>query len=433
MLFFMRLLATGLLASMVASCGGGGGGGSGGGDACAKGDIVATFSYPVGLNGNVGAMLMATPQISGVPTSCTGSLNFAVASGTLPPGMALNASTGVISGVPTTSGVYMFQIRMTVDNFVGFLSGGINANINDAAGYSLTGWELMTDHAPFSDDFRIGYVGTKLYMVVRGFYSHIIETFESTDGGATWTNLAITGPTGDPKDFALASDGTHIFFSGGIDGAGTLSNQVWRFDGSSWTQMTAAAAFPARERHSMVSHGGALYVLGGRFGTTPLGDTWKSTDSGANWIQVSASGFNPRFDFCAVSDDAGFIYVIGGRHLEPPQPPGVSTSYKDVWRSADGASWTSLPQSPTSPFMEAVSTQSGSCASRAGRIFYMGDTVQLPGLSSTVSSADGTTWTFEPHTNALSGITPGAVTLGGRIYVSAGSGTSMRRVLRSTP
>jgi hypothetical protein len=429
---FLRMLATGLLAGMVASCGGGGGGGAGG-SACASGNIVATFSYPAGLNGNVGTMLTATPQISGVPASCTGSLNFAVDSGILPSGMTLNSSTGVISGVPTAGGVYLFNIRMTVNNFSGFLSGGVNANINNIAGYSLAGWERMTDNAPFTDDFRIGYVGTRLYMVVRGFYSHIIETFESTDGGATWTNLAIAGPSGDPKEFALAFDGTHIFFSGGIDGAGTLSSQVWRFDGSSWTQMTAAAAFPARARHKTVSHSGTLYVLGGRSGATSLGDTWKSTDSGASWTLVSASGFNPRFGFCAVSDGAGFIYVIGGRHLLPPQPPGVSTSYNDVWRSANGASWTSLPVSSTSPLMAAVSTQSASCAYHAGRIFYMGDAVQLQGLSSTVSSADGTTWAFEPHTNDLSGITPGAVTLGGRIYVSAGSGTSQRRVLRSTP
>lgn len=38
-------------------------------------------------------------------------LTFEVASGTIPPGMILNASTGVMSGTPTTPGTYDFTIR----------------------------------------------------------------------------------------------------------------------------------------------------------------------------------------------------------------------------------------------------------------------------------------------------------------------------------
>jgi len=39
------------------------------------------------------------------------SLTFEIASGTIPPGMELNASTGVLSGTPTTPGTYDFTVR----------------------------------------------------------------------------------------------------------------------------------------------------------------------------------------------------------------------------------------------------------------------------------------------------------------------------------
>jgi hypothetical protein len=205
-------IAVCLVTILLAACGGGGGGS--GGSACADGDIRANFSYPNGLQGNIGTPASSVPAVSGVPTSCSDSTRFALSTGSLPPGMSLDSRTGVVAGTPTASGLFFFEVRMTVNNFIGFLSGGVTANINNTAAQTLSGWEEMTTQAPFLNDFRLAALGGKLYAVSRGFYSHVVETYESTDGGATWTLLPIAGPTGDLRGFALASDAAGIFFSG---------------------------------------------------------------------------------------------------------------------------------------------------------------------------------------------------------------------------
>lgn len=425
-------MTTWLLTFLIVACGGGGGGASSG-DACAAGDIRASFSYRGGLQGNVGTPASSTPTVSGVPASCISAMRFALSNGTLPTGMVLDYRTGVVAGTPTKSGQFFFEVRMTVNDFAGFLSGSVTANINDTSVYTFGSWEVMTKLAPFLEDFRIGSLAGKLYVVSRGFYSHVVETYVSTDGGATWTLLPIAGPAGDLRGFALAFDTTGIYLSGGSDGT-TVNSGVWRFDGTAWMQVTAAGAFTARERHAMVSHAGALYILGGRAGLTFFEDTWRSSDNGATWALASASGFQPRYDFCALSDGAGSLFVLGGKFLS-----GLSTASgvvsNAVFRSSDGSTWTGMPVSSTSPVMTTLLTHSGACAMLGNRIVYVGDS---PGFSadssSTVSSLDGVVWNYEPHhPTALYGLSPGGVALGGRVYVTAGSGTSERTVARTVP
>jgi predicted hotdog family 3-hydroxylacyl-ACP dehydratase len=57
----------------------------------------------------VGTAYSATFHVTGG----TGSLTFSVISGTLPPGLALNASTGTLSGNPKTAGSYSFTVKVT--------------------------------------------------------------------------------------------------------------------------------------------------------------------------------------------------------------------------------------------------------------------------------------------------------------------------------
>jgi large repetitive protein len=46
-------------------------------------------------------------------TGGTGTLTWSVSSGTLPPGLTLNSSTGLLSGTPTASGSYAFTVKVT--------------------------------------------------------------------------------------------------------------------------------------------------------------------------------------------------------------------------------------------------------------------------------------------------------------------------------
>ncbi|NML46361.1 exo-alpha-sialidase [Ramlibacter sp. G-1-2-2] len=373
----------------------------------------------------MGSARVVTPTISGVPAACASSVRFAIESGSLPPGISMDPASGVLSGTLTKAGSYLFQARMRVEGTSYSYASGLMPIVTDPAAFSFSGWELMTTTAPFLQDFRVGGIGHTVYVITRGYNSHTVETWASTNGGAGWTLVPGAGPTGDLRRFALASDGVGIYLSGGTDATGAASPAVWYFDGTTWTQRTAAAPFPGRESHEMLWSNGALYVLGGRLGMTWYDDTWRSTDGGVTWTLASAHGFENRYDFCAVADASGAMIVTGGHN--------VSVDRISVYRSTDGTSWTRLPVDENSPLRTANQTQSGACALLNGRIVFAGDGPALTGASNTVSSSDGITWSYEPHKIDLMTLTAGGVVVDGRMYVTAGSGTSQRKVVRTIP
>ena len=67
---------------------------------------VPTFTYAATIKANLGKSFKVAPKIAGysAPT-------FSVLSGSLPPGLSLNASTTAITGKPTTAGSYLFTVR----------------------------------------------------------------------------------------------------------------------------------------------------------------------------------------------------------------------------------------------------------------------------------------------------------------------------------
>ena len=82
--------------------------------------------------------------------------------------------------------------------------------------------------------------------------------------------------------------------------------------GSTWTQATSAAAWPARDAHTTVVFNNKMWVIGGVSGsTTCLHDVWYSSD-GATWTQAtSAAGWSIRHALTSVVFDYK-IWIMGG-------------------------------------------------------------------------------------------------------------------------
>lgn len=78
-------------------------------------NITAMVAPTVPATTNIAAPVVGTPyshQLA-APTAGTAPFTYAVASGSLPAGLSLNTSTGLISGTPTTAGAASFTISVT--------------------------------------------------------------------------------------------------------------------------------------------------------------------------------------------------------------------------------------------------------------------------------------------------------------------------------
>lgn len=85
--------------------------------------VITTTTLP---GGTVGAAYSATVAATG-----TGTITRSIVSGTLPPGLAIAGSTGVISGTPTLAGGYAFTVRASSD--FGFADAAYYTNIGVTA------------------------------------------------------------------------------------------------------------------------------------------------------------------------------------------------------------------------------------------------------------------------------------------------------------
>ncbi len=220
------------------------------------------------------------------------------------------------------------------------------ATLTQEAGISFTtealcdsgcDWEELT---PSGLTARQGHAGVtfnnKMY-VLGGFAANgnRMNTVESSTDGITWSTETTPGWTARNGLAAVVYRGK-IWVIGGDDGS--VRNDVWTFDGTTWTEVRAngtGSGFTARSGHAAIVFDDQLWVMGGSDGSNGyLNDIWSSTD-GIDWTPQGTASWSVRADHTAAFLD-GKIWIMGGSN---------GSALSDVWSSSNGTTWTRVSSS----------------------------------------------------------------------------------------
>jgi len=190
-----------------------------------------------------------------------------------------------------------------------------------------------------------------------------------------------------------------IWIVGGSGTNGTLNNYISSANGITWSAATPMTGVPQRHSHSSVVANDKLYIFGG-VDDPPLNDVWSfdgdggTTDGGTTWTKVrdknAPDGFTSRYSHTTVAFGDGFL-LTGGKDY--------STSFNDVWSSADGITWTPvLPNGypVVAPrYSHTGVNLEGQLAVIAGEAISAGDSQMFNDLW---LSSDGVNWAQAPQT-----------------------------------
>ncbi len=165
----------------------------------------------------------------------------------------------------------------------------------------------------------------------------LAETWVYTDSNWLQLTPAVSPPA--RSGHQMVYDPTHgdIYLFGGNDGA-TYFNDLWLFDGTTWSQVTVSGQSPsARTLHALAydTTTNRLLLFGGRVATgESLADLWTFNTNNNTWTEISANGPAARYTHSMVYDPAYNTQIMVG---------GVSDAgdivFNDTWQFQSG-SWT---------------------------------------------------------------------------------------------
>lgn len=172
-----------------------------------------------------------------------------------------------------------------------------------------------------------------------------------------------------------------------LDGGSNGTKEVWRsFNGTTWTRITSAAAFPQTYAAQIQVLNGKIFYLGSSAGTgAPTDDIYSSSD-GITWTLVTATpGFSDpsiRTAFGSTTFN-GLLWVAGGTI--------AAASVNSVYSSPDGATWT-LATAAAAFTAAATPVLIG----YPGAMLYANRNVGV-GIDELYTTIDGVTWTSVSH------------------------------------
>ena len=413
--------------ALLSACGGGGGSGSVStstattnlGAGCSSG-IFAVGLFYANTQSPINTSLSLSPILTGLPSGCAASsASYSLASGSLPTGVTLNASTGVISGSPTAQGSFPFSVRVVV---VGYTGSGTSAQrtitVTPPPPAAVV-WTPKVANINLSvsstslRDYKIATIGDNLYAVVSNLIpggSHTVSISRSLDGGTTW-GAGVALPNQSLRAFGVTSDGTSVYIVGGVTSLNgvvpaTFSNSVWKYNpgGFGWQNVTTAL-WPSggRESPAVAYSAGKLYAYGGVDAAGIYDGVFTSTDSGSSWSNVNLGTSYNLVRHCLVANGTD-LYSFGGRGFTPTDPPlAPSAEQKVILKSTDsGATW-NLINSTAINF-----PLGGSCAAIGTKLYYAGGATEATPNQFSVTNAvlqssnGGTNWFLDAASSVFS-------------------------------
>ncbi len=341
----------------------------------------------------IGTLNIAYPAGQGV-TAVGGvpAYNFSGTTG-LPPGLAINPTTGAITGTPTQVGSFTpnFKVNDQASQIAQLV---IPITVGAAGTYSEDWVQLAPAFAPAARE-----IASIFYDSLHGrsiLFGGITNSGPANDTNA-WngTNWIPLSPAGSPPVRSLAPaafdvpHGQGVLF-GGQDSGGAALGDTWLWNGSTWTQVVPATSPSPRWGAKMAWDGHHIVLFGGTPNfLTDLNDTW--IWDGTNWTSISTavSGTPP-----AVRENFGFAYdsvqskvvLFGGYNA------ASHTSYGDTW-IWDGAATTWTQLNPAAPpgarsFFPMVFD-----ASRGQTVLFGGSSNGTPQFYGDTWAFNGTAWT----------------------------------------
>lgn len=370
--------------------------------ACGGGGGTNTYYPYIGgscATGYTGYSYTCTPNVGNLPPGSTPNITAT----NVPPGLTMNSATGALTGIPTAPGYYAMNLTLTASGATGVVNFPLSIQI---AAPAPNAWAVVDASTPFPRfaSQAAAVIGSNLYLVGSREDNLAIETWLSGDLGVTWSKLSVT-PSLAAKDFALASDGTHVLLTGGRDAANQSNNLAFIFDETAWQSVPATGTtYSARWGHTLTAWNGAWWIVGGTNGSSAganaMADVWKSLDNGASWSlttnnlgATAGNGYGvyaPTYGHCVGIINNHLVKAGGSNSLNALDRTGLITiDSVRLWQSSDGANWTISTATSQQAFTHA------GCATVNGLLHYIGGT-RMNAQDSPVSLLYASTmWTFD--------------------------------------
>lgn len=169
------------------------------------------------------------------------------------------------------------------------------------------------------------------------------KSSSSSDGligtGALAASWAQHASFSEPRRFGLLLSDTDelIYVTGDTEPTSSRNDVVRTRDGSSWELGNASVNLSARQGAAGVYFNGYYWIVGGYdFDSNDLNDVWRSAD-GITWEEVTSSADFSVRSFSGMTVFDGKMWLFGGLGLD-------DISFSDVWTSTDGVNWTEVPR-----------------------------------------------------------------------------------------